>query len=87
MSKETDKQTQNETASGATPCSVAILAMCQAYAEMNTIRARDGVPYCFDGRKSDVSQDYWDSIMDKLNTVVTEATGQGCWLNPCLYQK
>lgn len=64
----------------------AILAMCQAYQEMNIIRARDGVPYTSYGYKSDVSPEYWDSIMKKLDSAVTEATGHGCWLHPCLYQ-
>ena len=63
----------------------AILAMCQAWHEMNTIRARDGVPYMYDGIKSDVSQEYWDDIMQRLDDEVKAATGRGCWLHPALY--
>lgn len=63
----------------------AILAMCQAYHEMNVIRARDGVPYTHAGYKSDVAQDYWDAVMERLDKVVRDATGNGCWHHPCLY--
>lgn len=65
----------------------AIRVMCEAYAEMNAIRARDGVPRCFDGRKSDVSQEWWDSIMERLNTEVVKATGKPAWLNPILFKE
>lgn len=61
-----------------------IKVMCEAWYEMNVIRARDGVPYCYDGRKSSVSQDYWNDIMRRLDTEVTAATGHGCWLHPSL---
>ena len=63
-----------------------VLLMCHVYAEMNAIRARDGVPYCYDGRKSDVSQEWWDDIMERLNDRVKEVSGKGCWLNPCMYE-
>lgn len=63
-----------------------VLAMCQAWEQMNIVRARDGVPYCFDGRKSDVSQECWDLVMNNLNEAVKAETGTGCWLNPCLYK-
>lgn len=63
----------------------AIKAMCEAWTEMNTIRARDGVPYMHNGYKSDVSQAYWDDIMQRLDDEVKKATGRGCWLHPVLY--
>lgn len=71
------------------PCSAipasAIKAMCEAWTEMNTIRARDGVPYMHNGFKSDVAQEYWDDIMQRLDDEVKKATGRGCWLHPALY--
>lgn len=60
--------------------------MCEAWREMNTIRARDGVPRCSDGTKSDVSQEYWDDIMNRLDNAVIEATGHKAWLHPSLYE-
>jgi len=63
----------------------AIKAMCEAWGEMNAIRARDGVPYYRDGRKSDVSQQYWDDIMERLDKEVVSASGRGCWHHPSLY--
>lgn len=62
-----------------------VKVMCEAWREMNTIRARDGVPYCHDGRKSDVSQEYWDDILRRLDCAVMNATGQSAWSNPALY--
>jgi len=63
----------------------AIKTMCEAWTEMNTIRARDGVPYMHNGYKSDVTQEYWDDIMQRLDDEVKAATGRGCWLHPALY--
>jgi len=63
----------------------AIKVMCEVWSEMNAIRARDGVPYMHNGWKSDVSQEYWDDMMDRLNKEVIDATGKGCWLHPVLY--
>jgi hypothetical protein len=60
-------------------------AIAQAWLEMNTIRARDGVPYQFDGTKSGVSQDYWDSDMNGLDQILVDETGKGAWLHPSLY--
>ena len=75
--------------SGAAPCSAipasAVKAMCEAWTEMNTIRARDGVPCMHNGYKSDVAQEYWDDIMQRLDDEVKKATGRGCWLHPALY--
>lgn len=87
-------ETNSETASAGgdsspAPCSAipasAIKVMCEAWTEMNTIRARDGVPYMHNGYKSDVSQEYWDDIMQRLDDAVKSATGRGCWLHPSLY--
>lgn len=60
-------------------------AICQAWNEMNIIRARDGVPYCHDGRKSDVTQEHWDSVMDSLEWIVNRETGRPAHCNPYLY--
>jgi hypothetical protein len=62
-----------------------VKVMCEAWREMNAVRARDGVPYCHDGRQSDVSQEYWDDIMARLDKEVLDATGHDCWLHPALY--
>lgn len=40
-------------------------ALKKAYHELNTIRARDGVPYCYDGRKSDVDERYFSDLVDE----------------------
>lgn len=42
------------------------LAMWQAWMELNAIRARDGVPYKYDGTKSDVCEDYFSQVVDDL---------------------
>jgi hypothetical protein len=63
----------------------AIKVMCEAWTEMNTIRARDGVPYMHNGQQSSVSQEWWDDIMERLDAEVVAATGRGCWLHPSLY--
>lgn len=60
-------------------------AIALAWLEMNTIRARDGVPYQFDGTKASVTQEYWDSVMDGLNKILVDETGRGAWLHPSLY--
>ena len=65
----------------------ALKVMCEAYGEMNRIRARCGVPYGPNGYKSDVTQEYWDSIMERLDAEVVRATGKPAWLNPILFNK
>jgi hypothetical protein len=60
-------------------------AIAQAWLEMNTIRARDGVPYQFDGTKASISQEHWDSVMDGLDQILLDETGNGAWLHPSLY--
>jgi len=82
MSETNKKQTEDVDASGDASCSV--VAMCQAWQEMNTIRDRDGVPYDSYGYKAS-SQEWWDKVMDNLDLAVTQLTGQGCWLHPALY--
>jgi len=60
-------------------------AIAQAWSEMNAIRARDGVPYQFDGTQSDVTQEHWDSVMDGLNQILVDETGKAAWLHPSLH--
>jgi len=57
-------------------------AIAQAWLEMNTMRARDA--YQFDGTKSVVSQEYWDSVMNGLDQLLVEETGKGAWRHPSL---
>ena len=61
--------------------------IAEAWREMNTIRARDGVPRHSDGQQSDVSQEYWDSIMERLDAVLKVETGHGAWLHPSLFSQ
>ncbi len=41
--------------------------MWQAWMELNEIRARDGVPYKFDGTKSSVCELYFSRVVDELS--------------------
>lgn len=59
--------------------------LAQVYQEMNAIRARDGVPYCHDGRKSSVCPDYWDRLVDRLDVLIERHTGKQAHCNPALY--
>ena len=56
-----------------------IKVMCEAYAEMNTIRARDGVP-----PGSRTTQEYWNDIMERLNKAIYDATGEMAHCHPSL---
>ncbi len=56
-----------------------IKVLCEAHNEMNIIRARDGVP-----KGSNVTQEYWDDIMHRLNEVVVNATGRSAHCHPSL---
>lgn len=47
-------------------------ALVDAHRELNTIRARDGVPYCYDGRKSDVSEDWFSQVVDNCNALIKD---------------
>lgn len=52
-----------------------LLAACQAaFKELNEIRARDGVPRTYEGRKSDVDPEYFSSVVDGLARAIAKAT-------------
>ncbi len=57
-----------------------IKVMCEAYWQMNAIRARVGVP-----KGSQVTQEYWDDIMARLNEFVQSETGHVAHCHPSLY--
>lgn len=57
----------------------------KAFAEMNEIRARDGVPYTHNGCKSSVSEEYFSSVVDELSDAVLFATGRPAHCHPELY--
>ena len=57
-----------------------------AYQIMNTIRARDGVPYTSDGWKYNFSAEYFRNTADDLNDAVTELTGHSAHCHPLLYK-
>ncbi len=59
----------------------AVKAMCKAWLEMNTIRARRGIPV-----GSSMTQEYWDNIMDQLDQLILERTGKVAHCNPALYK-
>lgn len=55
-----------------------LLAACEeAFKELNEIRARDGVPRTYDGRKSDVDPEYFSSVVDGLSRAIARAKGAG----------
>ena len=58
-----------------------IKVMCEAWREMNTIRARRGVP-----KGSNVTQEYWDDIMSRLNDIIQDETGHSAHCHPSLYK-
>lgn len=62
-----------------------VRAAVRAYLELNTIRARDGVPYKRDGYKSDVCPEYFSAVVDQLNEAVIRATGNSAHCHPELY--
>jgi hypothetical protein len=47
-----------------------IEALRACYTELNIICARDGVPYCHDGLKSDVEPAYFQSVVDKTRALL-----------------
>lgn len=59
-----------------------VRAAVRAYQELNTIRARDGVPYKRDGYKSDVCPEYFSAVVDQLNDAVIRATGHSAHCHP-----
>ena len=64
-----------------------IRAMVRAYAELNAIRARDGVPYTHNGLKSDVNEAYFSSVVDELDEAVKAAAGRSAHCHPILYER
>lgn len=51
-------------------------AVWKAWQELNAIRARDGVPYTFQGWKSGVDERYFSSVVDECATAIQAATGK-----------
>jgi tetrahydromethanopterin S-methyltransferase subunit B len=49
------------------------LALEKAYYELNTIRARDGVPYTHGGWKSSVCEEYFGSVVDECRAAIKAA--------------
>ena len=46
-----------------------------AFMELNTIRARDGVPYERGGFKSSVDEDYFGEVVDNLSAALAKLEG------------
>jgi hypothetical protein len=61
-------------------------AAVRAFQELNTIRARDGVPYTRQGWRSDVDEAYFSSVVDALDDAVTQLTGHSAHCHPLLYK-
>lgn len=53
-----------------------LLALWQAWFELNTIRARDGVPYTHQGWKSGVAEDYFSKVVDDAEEAIRLLTGE-----------
>lgn len=64
-----------------------VKAATKAFLELNTIRARDGVPYTHYGMKSSIDEAYFSSIVDELDQAVLAATGKSAHCHPSLYSK
>jgi hypothetical protein len=62
-----------------------VRAAVRAFAELNTIRRRDGVPYTSGGFKSDVPEEYFSSVVDALDNAVWAATGKSANCHPELF--
>lgn len=62
-----------------------VRAAARAFAELNAIRARDGVPYTRDGYKYSVDEQYFSSVIDELDESVKAATGRSAHCHPELY--
>jgi hypothetical protein len=62
-------------------------AAVMAFYELNIIRARDGVPYCQDGTRSDVDEKYFSSVVDALDSAVEAVTGYSAHCHPYLYSR
>jgi hypothetical protein len=63
-----------------------VRAMCRAFAELNAIRARAGVPYTRGGWPSLVNEDYFSQVVDDLDAAVRLMTGIGAHCHPSLYR-
>lgn len=50
-------------------------ALWKAWYELNTIRARDGVPRTYHGWKTDVSEVYFSDVVDECAAAIEAATG------------
>ena len=54
-----------------------LLEACQkGVDELNTIRARDGVPYMYSGEKSSVDPEYFYGVVDEMFAAIAKATEQ-----------
>ena len=62
-----------------------VRAAVRAFAELNSIRARDGVPYTHSGYRSGVGEEYFSSVIDELSDAVEAATGKPAHCHPELY--
>lgn len=60
--------------------------LAQAYLELNTIRARDGVPYTHYGPAC-VDEQYFSSVVDGLDEILRHLTGRPAHCHPALYVK
>ena len=58
-----------------------IKVLCEAFSIMNAIRARDGT-----SRGLQLTQEYWDGLMDRIDSIVIQETGERAWLNAYLYK-
>lgn len=63
----------------------AVLAMCQAFRELNEIRARDGVPWTSFGYRATVDANYFSQVVDDLDAAVLSLTGKSAHCHPCMY--
>jgi len=62
-----------------------VRAAVKAFAELNAIRARDGVPYTHEGSRSNVDEAYFSCVVDGLDEAVKAATGKSAHCHPELY--
>jgi len=56
------------------------MALWQAWNELNTIIARDGVPYDYQGYKSSVDEEYFRKVKDDCAAALEELHGES--INP-----
>jgi len=54
--------------------------LAQCYAELNSIRARDG-------RANGMSEESWDKLTDRMAAIVLKVTGKMAHCNPYLYKR